>query len=197
MSYFHWVYSVSILRGMTVPYAVLGLLEESARHGYDLKQSYDRRFGGAKPIRFGQVYRTLAQLVRDGLVEVAGVEAGAGPDRTRYSITPDGVTDLATWLGEPEEPQPQLQTVLFTKVVLALLSGRSAEHFLDTQRARHLAAMKALTTARRTAATTQDALLADYQLFHIEADLRWIDHTVSRLATLAEEVRDAPGPGRA
>lgn len=182
---------------MTVSYALLGLLEESARHGYDLKQSYDRRFGATKPIRFGQVYRTLAQLVRDGRVEAVGVEAGAGPDRKLYTITPEGVTDLDTWLGEPEEPQPQLQTVLFTKVVLALLSGRPADRFLDEQRARHLAAMKTLTQLRRAAAGTQDALLADYQLFHIEADLRWIDHAVSRLTTLAEEVRDATDPRRA
>ncbi len=181
---------------VTVSYALLGLLEGTTRHGYDLKQSYDRRFGGAKPIRFGQVYRTLAQLVRAGRVEVAGVEAGAGPDRKRYSITPEGATDLDAWLTEPEDPKPQLQLVLFTKVVLALMSGRSAQHFLDAQRARHMAAMQELTAARRTATSTQDALLADYQLFHIEADLRWINHTESRLAILAEEVRDEPGPGR-
>jgi DNA-binding PadR family transcriptional regulator len=181
---------------VSVSYALLGLLEGSIRHGYDLKQSYDRRFGAARPIRFGQVYRTLAQLVRDGRAEVVGVEAGAGPDRKRYSITAEGATDLTAWLGEPEEPQPQLQSVLFTKVVLALMSGRSAQHFLDAQRAKHLAAMKALTTARRTATSTQNALLADYQLFHIEADLRWMDHTESRLTSLAEEVRDVPGAGR-
>jgi hypothetical protein len=33
-----------------------------------------------------------------------------------------------------------------------------------------------------------DALLADYGLFHLEADLRWIDLTSARLAPLAEEV---------
>lgn len=181
---------------MTVSYALLGLLEGSTRHGYDLKQSYDRRFGDVRPIRFGQVYRTLAQLERDGLVEVAGVESGSGPDRKRYSITPDGVTDLDAWLAEPEGPQPHLQSVLFTKVVLALLSGRSAEGFLDAQRASHLDAMRALTAARRSAATTQDALLADYQLFHIEADLRWIDHTATRLASLAADVRDDADPRR-
>jgi DNA-binding PadR family transcriptional regulator len=182
---------------VTVSYALLGLLEGSTRHGYDLKQSYDRRFGAAKPIRFGQVYRTLAQLVRDGRAEVAGVEAGAGPDRKRYSITAEGVTDLDAWLGEPEEPQPQLQSVLFTKVVLALMSGRSAQQFLDAQRAKHLDTMRALTNARRTATSTQDVLLADYQLFHIEADLRWINHTETRLAILAKEVRDDSDPGRA
>jgi DNA-binding PadR family transcriptional regulator len=175
---------------VTVSYALLALLEGSSRHGYDLKQSYDRRFAATKPIQFGQIYRTLAQLVRDGRAEVVGVEAGAGPDRKRYTITPDGVTDLDTWLGEPEPPQPLLHSLLFTKVVLALMSGRSAKRFLDAQRATHLAAMKRLTTARRKATSTQDVLLADFQLFHIDADLRWIDHTAARLASLAEEVRD-------
>lgn len=174
---------------MTVSYAMLGLIEEAARHGYDLKQSYDRRFGDAKPIRFGQVYRTLAQLVRDGRAEVVGVEPGAGPDRKRYAITPEGVADLDRWLAEPEDPQPQLQNVLFTKVVLALVSGRSAERFLDAQRARHMAAMRRLTASRRESRVARESLLADYQLFHIEADLRWIDHAAGRLGDLAREVR--------
>ncbi|WBB70057.1 PadR family transcriptional regulator [Micromonospora sp. WMMD812] len=182
---------------MTISYALLGLLEGANRHGYDLKQSYDRRFAAAKPIRFGQVYRTLAQLERDGRVTVVGVEAGAGPDRKRYSITPEGVTDLDSWLAEPEAPQPQLQSVLFTKVVLALMSGRPAAEYLDAQRTTHLAAMKELTAARRRAGSTQDSLLHDYQLFHIEADLRWLDHTESRLSTLAEEVRDGTDSRRA
>jgi DNA-binding PadR family transcriptional regulator len=170
---------------MTVSYALLGLLEEADRHGYDLKQSYDRRFGVSRPLRFGQVYRTLAQLERDGLVEIVGVEPGAGPERKRYAITAEGVTDLARWLSEPEDPQPHLQTVLFQKVVLALQSGRSAESFLDTQRERHLTVMRELTAARR-AANPQQSMLIDYQLFHIEADLRWIDHAAGRLSVLAE-----------
>jgi DNA-binding PadR family transcriptional regulator len=173
---------------MTVSYALLGLLHEADRHGYDLKQTYDRRFGATRPLRFGQVYRTLAQLQRDGLITIVGVESGAGPDRKRYSITAEGVTDLERWLAEPEEPQPQLQTVLFQKVVLALLSGKPAEEYLDAQRASHLAAMRELTTARRNA-SLQDGLLIDYQLFHIEADLRWIDHASGRLDTLAAEIQ--------
>jgi DNA-binding PadR family transcriptional regulator len=173
---------------MTVSYALLGLLEEADRHGYDLKHSYDRRFGATRPVRFGQVYRTLAQLERDGLVEIVGVEPGAGPDRKRYSITGEGVTDLAHWLAEPEDPQPMLQPVLFTKVVLALLSGRPAEAYLDAQRERHLSVMQEITAGRRTA-SLQDSLYADYQLFHMEADLRWIEHAAARLDALAAEIR--------
>ncbi len=33
-----------------------------------------------------------------------------------------------------------------------------------------------------------DALLADHGLFHLEADLRWIDLTAARLYSLAEAV---------
>jgi DNA-binding PadR family transcriptional regulator len=172
---------------VTVSYALLGLLESGSRHGYDLKHAYDRRFAGTRPLRFGQVYRTLSQMVRDGLVIIAGVEPGAGPERKRYAITDQGVTDLDRWLAEPENPEPHLQAVLFTKVVLALMTGRDAGGYLDAQRLRHIERMRELTVHRRTAGTAE-SLLDDYQIFHLEADLRWIDHAAGRLATLAEEL---------
>jgi DNA-binding PadR family transcriptional regulator len=173
---------------MNVPLTLLGLLEPAPSHGYELKHAYDDRFGVERPLKFGQVYATLGRLERDGRVEVLGVEAGEGPDRKRYAITPEGVTVLDTWLLEPEPPEPHLQSVLFAKVVLALLSGRRADRFLDRQRSAHLARMRELTAQRRSGDLGR-ALLADYGLFHLEADLRWIDVTESRLDQLAEEVR--------
>ena len=173
---------------MNVPNTLLGLLEPGPTHGYELKRAYDVRFGSDKPLKFGQVYATLGRLERDGRIEVCGVEHGAGPERKRYAITPDGVTTLARWLGEPEQPEPHLQSILFAKVVLALLSGRPADRFLDAQRAAHLARMRALTAERRRRADLGHALLVDYALFHLEADLRWIDLTESRLEQLRAEV---------
>jgi hypothetical protein len=78
--------------------------------------------------------------------------------------------------------------VLFAKVVLALMLDRPAEKYLDTQRAAHLQRMRELTELRRTGSMV-DALLADHGLFHLEADLRWIDLTAARLDALAEAVR--------
>ena len=51
---------------------------------------------------------------------------------------------------------------------------------LDDERERYLVAMRELTHARRVA-TTDDRVVLDYQIFHIEADLRWIEHTAARL----------------
>jgi DNA-binding PadR family transcriptional regulator len=173
---------------MTVPLTLLGLLEREPSHGYDLKRDYDVFFGRGKPLPFGQVYSTLARLARDGKVIAGEAEPGAGPDRKRYVITEEGATEVQAWLSEPVEAEPHLQTVLFAKVVLALMLDRSAEGYLDTQRGAHLQRMRELTELRRSGGVV-DALLADHGLFHLEADLRWIDLTAARLSALAEMVK--------
>ncbi|MDQ6728227.1 MAG: PadR family transcriptional regulator [Actinomycetota bacterium] len=170
---------------MSVAFALLGLLEREPSHGYDLKREYDAFFGRAKPLPFGQVYATLARLARDGKVAPGDTEAGSGPDRKRYAITELGRHDVETWLAEPVPAEPHLQTVLFVKVVLALMLGRSADGYLDTQRSAHLQRMRELTELKRSGSLV-DALLADHGLFHLEADLRWIDATSARLGSLAE-----------
>ena len=173
---------------MSVPLTLLGLLEREPSHGYDLKRDYDALFGRGRPLPFGQLYATLGRLARDGKVVVGEPEAGAGPDRKRYVITEQGATEFEAWLREPVAAEPHLQTVLFAKVVLALVLGRDAQGYLDTQRAAHLQRMRELTETRRSGGLV-DALLADHGLFHLEADLRWIDLTAARLDALATEVR--------
>jgi DNA-binding PadR family transcriptional regulator len=173
---------------VNVPLTLLGLLEREPSHGYDLKRDYDTYFGRGRPLPFGQVYATLGRLARDGKVVISEVGPGVGPDRKRYVITERGATEVETWLTEPVEPEPHLQSVLFTKVVLALMLGRSAERYLDTQRTAHLRRMRELTEVRR-GGNLFDAFLADHGLFHLEADLRWIEMTVARLDALAKAVR--------
>ena len=173
---------------MTVPVTLLGLLEREPSHGYDLKRDYDAYFGRGRPLPFGQVYATLGRLARDGKVVMGEAEPGDGPDRKRYVITEVGATEVDTWLSEPVAAEPHLQTVLFAKVVLALMTGRSAETYLDIQRAAHLQRMRELTELKRNGGVV-DALLADHGLFHLEADLRWIDLTAARLDALTKVVR--------
>jgi len=168
--------------------ALLGLLDREPSHGYDLKRDYDTFFGRGRPLPYGQVYATLARLARDGKAVTGETEPGAGPDRKRYSITESGKDEIETWLSEPVPAEPYLQTDLFVKVVLSLMLDRPAEPYLDAQRAAHLRRMRELTELKQRGDLV-DALLADHGLFHIEADLRWIDITEARLTALADEVR--------
>ncbi len=173
---------------MNVPATLLGLLEPEPSHGYELKRSYDSLFAdNGRPLSFGQLYGTLSRLERDGQIQVFGAAPGDGPDRKRYMITDTGVTQVGKWLSEPEQPQPMLQATLFVKVVLALLSDRPAATYLDSQRDAHLERMREL-TAMRKAGPLSRTMLADYGLFHLEADLRWIDMTVARLDQLRNEI---------
>jgi len=174
--------------GVSVPLTLLGLLERESSHGYDLKRDYDTYFGRGRPLPFGQVYATLGRLARDGKVVISEVGPGVGPDRKRYVITEVGATEVDSWLTTPVEPEPHQQTVLFAKVVLAMMLGRPAEEYLDLQRGAHLQRMRELTEVKRTGDLV-DALLADHGLFHLEADLRWIELTAARLDALAKSVR--------
>jgi len=173
---------------MSVPLTLLGLLEREPSHGYELKRDYDAFFGRGKPLPYGQVYATLARLARDGLAVAGPAEHGEGPDRKRYAITEMGITEVEHWLREPAPPEPHLQTVLFAKVVLALMLGRPADSYLDAQRAAHLQRMRELTELKQDGSLV-DTLLADHGLYHLEADLLWIDHTAARLDILAQAVR--------
>lgn len=180
----HSVYSYY----MNAQFALLGIIHNSPNYGYELKRIYDKLFGSEKPILTGQVYSTLSRLKRDRKIdEVIETEESGGPERIKYAITPQGEEALRLWLETPEAPSSQLQATLYMKTVLAIMEQGDAAPFLDNQRHAHIERMRTLTQQRREAQLSSK-LLIDYAIFHIEADLRWIDLTSSRLTKLKEEL---------
>src|SRR3990170_1709809 len=171
-----------------VAHGLLGLLEDRPKHGYELRKSFDERLAGSRPLRSGQVYSTLSRLERDGRVDEIGGERGPGPERRLYAITTTGVAELERWLAAPEPPETYLQSAVYAKVVVALSSGRSAQAVLDAQRDRHVAAMRELTREKQRA-DLAGVVRVDFALAHLDADIRWIDLTLSRLARLGKELR--------
>ncbi len=170
--------------------ALLGLLSREPSYGYDLKHSYDRFFGAQKPLAFGQVYSTLARMIRDELIRALGEETGGGPDRKKYEITMAGQDRVRQWLFTPDVPSETLQSELFAKTVVALLIDDDAERLLDVQRVEHMARMRELTKLKKDSDLLR-MLMCDHGLFHIEADLRWIDLTSARLTQLQKELQSA------
>jgi hypothetical protein len=78
--------------------------------------------------------------------------------------------------------------VLFAKVLIALSSGRPADALLDRQRQAHHARLREM-RVRRQAGDLVVQLDADFEMYHLDADLRWIDGAVGRLDRLAALVR--------
>jgi DNA-binding PadR family transcriptional regulator len=176
---------------MSTPHVLLGLLAAGPRHGYELKRAHDQRMPRAKPLAFGQVYATLGRLERDGLVEPAGQDQDAGPERTAYAITPRGRVALDEWLSTVEPPAPYVISTLFNKVVVALLAADAdrARAYLADQRAAHTARLRELTAEKtRAHAAVGDVVAADFAIAHLDADLRWLNTTLYRVADLHREV---------
>ncbi|GAA4695092.1 PadR family transcriptional regulator [Nocardioides conyzicola] len=168
---------------MSAALPLLALLEQEPAHGYTLKQRYDDRFARSRPLAFGQVYAALSRFERKGWAEVTEVEVVDGPERKRYRITPDGVEQVTAWVYAPQQPPEFAMSNLYTRVSVALTSGRSADDVLDQQRVQHLARMRELTSQRKHADVAEQ-LAITYELAHLDADLRWIEEAGTRLEEL-------------
>lgn len=175
---------------MSVRLGLLGLIRDQPGHGYDLKVRYDEVLDPARLVQPAQLYSTLKRLERDGLITLSHVDREGGPERRTFEVTAQGERELDRWLSEAVEPEPRLHTVLYTKVVLALLSGHSVDDMLDVQREAHLVRMRELTGLRQSSSPAM-ALLAEYTLFHLNADLQWLEFTASRVGDLREQLADA------
>ena len=68
---------------------LLGLLD-GERHGYAILQAVEARLSGRLPLRTGTMYRALARLMEEGLIERAGSSSEEDPRRRYYRITAHG-----------------------------------------------------------------------------------------------------------
>lgn len=177
---------------MSTSHVLLGLLAEGPKHGYELKRAHDAHMPRAKPLAFGQVYATLGRLQRDGLVTEDARDQEGGPERTSFTLTEQGRERLDAWLSEVEAPAPFVASALLSKVVVALLAadGLRAGAYLAAQRAAHQARLRELTMAKLDPESGPgDVIAADFAISHLDADLRWMDTTIARVADPNRGVR--------
>ncbi len=170
---------------------LLALLDSEPRYGYQLKTAFEATTGGVWALNIGQVYTTLDRLARDGRVVVgAGDDAG----RRTYSITEEGRSELARWLGASPADAPPPRDELLLKVLLAVgTPSVDAREIIQAQRTGIVEALQAHRRRLRAEAHDGDGLVGrlvvDALILRLEADLRWLELTASRLDALATTVR--------
>jgi DNA-binding PadR family transcriptional regulator len=183
---------------MSVRHAVLGLLHQRARHGYELQTALAALGGGeAWDVKPAQIYATLDRLAELGFVrEQPGVQSG-GPQRRPYELTDEGLSELRTWFSLPVKSAQQ-RDEFFLKLMLAITSGVHAPYgVLHTQRASLYRDLHELIGARQDA-QLRGALAHELQLeqavLHVEADLRWLELIEARLDDMAKQLPTEPAP---
>jgi DNA-binding PadR family transcriptional regulator len=169
---------------MSVRHALLALLSEGPKYGLQLRQEFEARTGDVWPLNVGQVYTTLQRLERDGLVESDDVHDG--PQKT-YRISPDGSVELDLWLHTPNTDMSPPRDELVIKILVALrLPGIDVPALLQSHRRQLVEAMQWYTHMKADEGHDVGlALLADSELFRLEAIVRWLDTVDSRVKQLA------------
>lgn len=109
-------------RANPTEFAILGLLAERPRSGYDIKKEVEERLSHFWSESYGHIYPMLRRLHQRGLIAVSAVEQTPGrPARNTYTITDAGQTELREWFATPPSPSRPRNEML-----LRLFMGRYA-----------------------------------------------------------------------
>jgi DNA-binding PadR family transcriptional regulator len=178
---------------VSVPHALLALLSEGPKYGLRLQNEFESRTGEVWPLNVGQVYTTLQRLERDGLVEI---DDDGERSKRRYRITSDGARELADWLRTPPDRFPPPRDELVIKVLVALQIPAIDIHQVLQVHRRHVIQVMQRYTHIKAEAAQDDvalALVADAELFRLEAIVRWLDAADVRVKQLPPPTAPAEG----
>ncbi len=103
-------------------FAILGLLAEAPRSGYDIKKEVEERLSHFWSESYGHIYPMLRRLHDSDFVAKEVERQEGRPDRYVYSLTEDGRRALEDWFAEPPAPpRPR------NELLLRLFLGRHAQ----------------------------------------------------------------------
>lgn len=189
---------------MSLPHIILGFLAQPAS-GYDLKKIFDesvRNFWNAK---LSQVYPTLHQLQRHGLVVSQRQASAKGPDRRVYRRTKAGSGELLRWL----DVDPVMGTDRFPYLAQLFFMGQAknlkhSQAFLSKLKDHFERRYAALTAVERYYHVEQiehpetiDAESLHYYMtlrfgiLRIAATIKWCDESLDRVKEQLRQVGES------
>ena len=183
---------------MTVRFAILGLIAQKPRHGYEVRAAFEALVGGDNnwQVKPAQIYTTLERLEEASMIfRTSDLGEGEEPSRRVYQITPLGEEALREWFSTPT-PSDHQRDDFFIKLMIGIASRQGNPMCLiQTQRALLFQEMHNITNQRETCDPTGEIaqiLLLDKGIMHLEADLRWLDMIESRLPSVLEQPLPKP-----
>ncbi len=168
---------------MSLKYALLGLLAESPKYGYEIKRRFEGALGNVWSVSYGQLYPTLRRLSEQGWVTKKTEPGKKSAEKNIYSITEKGIGRLNEWLLKPlrntykVKDEFTLRFLFFSKLpkdtVLEYLKGQQKKSVLQKD------------SYKRTLVSLRDEM--DYYLqaiirkgiIHLEAENQWLEEVIS------------------
>ena len=166
--------------------AILGLVAETPRHGYEIEQIIEER--GMREwteIGFSSIYYLLKKLEKNGLVEsqVFSIK-GRGSARRVYQITPEGCISLRkATLEALSQPKQSFPSILLGIANLPLVSQEQSKDALQSyfeilaEREEQVAAK----AESQRPLPDHVEMLFDYSLMALKAEKKWIEKVIRKM----------------
>jgi DNA-binding PadR family transcriptional regulator len=185
-------------------FALLGLLIEEARHGYDLTRFFAPGSALADIVHLSpsHLYALLGRLERDGLIVGRREEVGPYPPRRVYELSEAGRAAVLRWLDEPVDHPRDMRIDFPLKLYLARrLDPDRAASLVERQRDLFSSYVSRLEREDVSTATDENAafiaLMREGRLGRLRAALSWLDRCTELEPAMRDEAseasQDAPG----
>ncbi len=160
-------------------FAVLGLLMERARHGYELKRALGEL--GFWKVSFGSLYPALRRLEKRGAIEATG-----GPGRRKaYRVTDEGREIFDTLLATDPDASETERAFQIRLAFLGHLPPERRVQILEGRRSKlstHLRSARQIFIDARSDTENQDRYrlaLMEHAMRSTESDIAWLDGLVA------------------
>ncbi len=175
---------------MSVNHAILGVLLDGPRHGYQIASELEECIAGGR-YNSAQIYQGLHVLAERGLVRSGHPEPGINRDRRPFSLAEAGRREFERWLRTPLTiSRPMRDEAVVKLVFLGRRDPARLLTFLERLRRQHVRSLAALSapTAHEGGDIWTD-LSATVLRIREEAELRWIDQVIEQLAAVVARQR--------
>jgi DNA-binding PadR family transcriptional regulator len=159
--------------------AILGLLRDEARHGYELRRLLAEY--GLRRLSFGSLYPALRRLEKRGLIEAAE-ESGR---RKAYRITAEGKEEFDALLADESGDVDDERAFELRLAFFRYLEPAERIGVLERRRAALIQRLaQSRTSIKRAAARTKARMdrytleLMEHGVRSAEADIAWLDELI-------------------
>jgi DNA-binding PadR family transcriptional regulator len=175
---------------MSLKFALLGLLAESPKYGYEIKRRFEGALGNVWSVSYGQLYPTLRRLSELGWVTKKTEPGKKAAEKNIYSITEKGQNKLDEWLLKPLRSTYKVKDEFTLRFLF--FSKLSRENVLEYLKAQQKKTVLQKESFQRTLVSLRSEI--DYFLqaiirkgiIHLEAENQWLEEVM-------DDIRSASG----
>ncbi len=173
---------------MSLKFALLGLLSEQPKYGYEIKQQFEGSLGNVWSVSYGQLYPTLRRLSELGWVTKKTAPGKKAAEKNIYSITSKGRKRLDDWLLKPLRSSYKVKDEFTLKFLF--FDKLPKERVLEYLRLQQEKTVMQKESFQRTLVAIGEELNFYLQaiirkgIIHLEAENQWLEEVIGALSAL-------------